>query len=247
MKRPRDRAAICFIVNSETGIVITATRARCHEIHSIIASVPTIVSRPVRSWLNDCCRLWDTLSMSLVTRDSRSPRACSSTYGRGNRWSFSSTSDRSRNMVRCTTPASRNACAYPSTYDATYRPMASHSVRCSAPTSMPCPLRSPSKMTSVACPSTRGPATTRATLATASTSTTTTLACSGAEEPQESARRRAEVLRLLGRGRRSCSSARRATPLSTAVVRAQWRPGVVVCLLGVVGPGTGCEGRRSCR
>ena len=48
-------------------------------VHSIITTTPMIVSTDVSSWLSDCCRLWATLSMSLVTRLSRSPRACWST------------------------------------------------------------------------------------------------------------------------------------------------------------------------
>ena len=53
-----------------------ATSASSHEIQSIIAMVPMMVSTPVSNWLMLCCRLCDTLSMSLVTRLSRSPRAC---------------------------------------------------------------------------------------------------------------------------------------------------------------------------
>ena len=84
-----------------------ATRARCHEIRIIITNVPTMVSTPVRSWLSDCCVLCETLSMSLVTRLSRSPRACVSRYDSGIACNFASTSWRRRIIVRCTTPAKR--------------------------------------------------------------------------------------------------------------------------------------------
>ena len=47
------------------------------------------------SWLSVCCRLCETLSMSLVTRLSSSPRGCLSKYGSGSRLSLSSTSARS--------------------------------------------------------------------------------------------------------------------------------------------------------
>ena len=56
------------------GIVTSAISARTHEIVSIIAKTNTTVSTDVRSWLIVCWRLCETLSMSLVTRLSNSPR-----------------------------------------------------------------------------------------------------------------------------------------------------------------------------
>ena len=47
---------------------------------NIITSTPMTVSTEVSSWLSVCCRLWATLSMSLVTRLSSSPRGCRSKY-----------------------------------------------------------------------------------------------------------------------------------------------------------------------
>ncbi len=58
------------------GTVTSATRASVGEIENIIASTPTTVSREMSSWLIVCCSVWLMLSMSLVTRDSSSPRGC---------------------------------------------------------------------------------------------------------------------------------------------------------------------------
>ena len=66
-------------MNSDSGIVTSATSASSGEMMNIIMSTPTIVSTDVSSWLSVCCRLWATLSMSLVTRLSRSPRGWRST------------------------------------------------------------------------------------------------------------------------------------------------------------------------
>ena len=46
---------------------------------NIMIITPTMVSVEVRSWLNVCCRLCAMLSMSFVTRLSRSPRGWLST------------------------------------------------------------------------------------------------------------------------------------------------------------------------
>ena len=78
-KRRFDRLAIARMVSSESGTVTRATSASSGEIQIIIASTPTSVSAWVRSWLSVCCRLWAMLSMSLVTRLSRSPRGWRST------------------------------------------------------------------------------------------------------------------------------------------------------------------------
>ena len=67
-------------------------RASSGEIHTIIETIATTVSSEVSSWLRVCCRLWATLSMSLVTRLSSSPRGWPSKYGSGSRCSLSSTS-----------------------------------------------------------------------------------------------------------------------------------------------------------
>ena len=65
-----------LMASSDSGIVITATMASNHEMVNIMMRTATSVRHDVRSWLRLCCRLWATLSMSLVTRLSRSPRAC---------------------------------------------------------------------------------------------------------------------------------------------------------------------------
>ena len=56
------------------GIVTSASSASSGEIHTIIAIIATTVSSEVSSWLSVCWRLCATLSMSLVTRLSSSPR-----------------------------------------------------------------------------------------------------------------------------------------------------------------------------
>ena len=60
------------------GMVTSTTAARLGESVSIIAITPTTVSNDVSIWLIVCCRLCATLSMSLVTRLSSSPRGCRS-------------------------------------------------------------------------------------------------------------------------------------------------------------------------
>ena len=65
---------ICAVTISDSGTVTSATRASSGEIQTIIASTATTVISDVSSWLIVCWRVWLTLSMSLVTRDSSSPR-----------------------------------------------------------------------------------------------------------------------------------------------------------------------------
>jgi len=74
-----ERVAMAWMVTNETGIVISATSASSGEMTIIMTSTPTTVSVEMSIWLRVCCRLWATLSMSLVTRLSRSPRGCPST------------------------------------------------------------------------------------------------------------------------------------------------------------------------
>ena len=74
-----DRRVMARIVSRDTGTVITATSASSGEIVIIMTSTPTSVSDEVRIWLRVCWRLWARLSMSLVTRLSRSPRGWRST------------------------------------------------------------------------------------------------------------------------------------------------------------------------
>ena len=56
----------------------SAIDASSGEIVNIITVTPTSVSSDVTIWLVVCCRLCARLSMSLVTRLSRSPRSCRS-------------------------------------------------------------------------------------------------------------------------------------------------------------------------
>ena len=79
MKRAFDRRAMYLMVSSDTGMVIIAIVASSGEMVYIMMITPTMVSTDVSIWLRVCCRLWATLSMSLVTRLSRSPRGWRST------------------------------------------------------------------------------------------------------------------------------------------------------------------------
>ena len=58
----------------DSGTVVSATSASSGEIVNIITATPTSSSTDVSIWLSVCWRLWATLSRSLVTRLSRSPR-----------------------------------------------------------------------------------------------------------------------------------------------------------------------------
>ena len=70
--RPCARSPAC--PKTETGTVVSATTASNGEIVNIMIAVPMSRSTDVSIWLSVCCRLCATLSMSLVTRLSRSPR-----------------------------------------------------------------------------------------------------------------------------------------------------------------------------
>ena len=75
----RARAAMTRINQTETGTVVSATKASSGEIVNIAMATPMSSSTDVSIWLIVCCRLWAMLSMSFVTRLSRSPRDCLST------------------------------------------------------------------------------------------------------------------------------------------------------------------------
>ena len=79
MNRGRARVPMTFINQIEVGTVTRAIVAISGEIVYIITVTPTTVSNELRIWLSVCCRLCDRLSMSLVTRLSRSPRCSPST------------------------------------------------------------------------------------------------------------------------------------------------------------------------
>ena len=110
MKRGRALPAMNFIMNSDTGTAARAITARIGEITNIMMATPIIVRIDVRICEIVCCRLCDRLSMSLVTRLSRSPRGWLSMYLSGSRLSLCSTDSRSRYIERCTTPARMYAC-----------------------------------------------------------------------------------------------------------------------------------------
>ena len=66
------------VTSIDSGTETSAISASSGEIQNIIDSTATTVSSEVSSWLSVCCRVWLTLSMSLVTRLSSSPRGCRS-------------------------------------------------------------------------------------------------------------------------------------------------------------------------
>ncbi len=73
-----ERLAITAVVTRVSGMVTRAMMASVGESRSIITSTPTTVSSEVTAWLMDCCRLWEMLSTSFVTRLSSSPRCTES-------------------------------------------------------------------------------------------------------------------------------------------------------------------------
>ena len=73
-----DRLPITAVTSTDTGMVTSAMSASSGETTNIITVTPTTVSSEVSSWLSVCCSAWATLSMSLVTRLSSSPRVCRS-------------------------------------------------------------------------------------------------------------------------------------------------------------------------
>ena len=103
--RGRARAATLRMPYTDTGTVVSATIASSGEMRNIIPATPISRSTEVSIWLIVCCRLWARLSRSLVTRLSRSPRACWSMWRRVRAWTLASAWARSRCMRRCTTPA----------------------------------------------------------------------------------------------------------------------------------------------
>ena len=73
-----DRLAISVVTTIDSGTATSAIRASSGEMTSIITSTPTTVSSEISSCVMVCCSDCEMLSMSLVTRDSTSPRCCRS-------------------------------------------------------------------------------------------------------------------------------------------------------------------------
>ena len=134
-----DRRAIVRVTHSDNGTVSNVITASSGEIVSIITSTATTVKTEVSSWLividSD---VW-TLSMSLVTRLSTSPRCRESKYDSGSRCTLSSTSARSATIVRCTVTLSNRDWAQTISAASRYSTSASSSVRPTAAKSTPTP------------------------------------------------------------------------------------------------------------
>ena len=69
-----ERLAIRPVSSTEIGTLTSAMTASSGEMITIMVSTATTVSSEISIWLIDCCSVWVTLSMSLVTRLSTSPR-----------------------------------------------------------------------------------------------------------------------------------------------------------------------------
>src|SRR5690625_2435725 len=93
----------------------------------------------VITWDRVCWRVWATLSMSLVTRESTSPRAWESSSRSGSRSILACTSRRNRKAVRWTIPARMRPWIHRNAADATYTSSTSRIIWARAPKSMPCP------------------------------------------------------------------------------------------------------------
>ena len=76
MNIPCERFMIRAVTTIVIGTVTSATSASVGEIQNIIDITPMTVSSEVSIWLIVCWSDWLTLSMSLVTRLSSSPRGC---------------------------------------------------------------------------------------------------------------------------------------------------------------------------
>ena len=93
-------------ISIDSGIETSVTSASGHEIHIMMITTPNTVSSELMSCGRVCIRVWEMLSMSLVTRESSSPRGCPSKYDRGRRCSLASTSLRIRRTDFCAAPIS---------------------------------------------------------------------------------------------------------------------------------------------
>ncbi|SLH31301.1 Uncharacterised protein [Mycobacteroides abscessus subsp. abscessus] len=69
-----ERLAICAVTTIAAGTVSRAITASSGEIQNIMIRMPSTENTDISSWLMVCCRLCETLSTSLVTRLSTSPR-----------------------------------------------------------------------------------------------------------------------------------------------------------------------------
>ena len=69
-----EREAMSTVTTSDAGTTASEMSASSGLIVSIISSTPITVSTDVISWVRLCWSVWLMLSMSLVTRDSVSPR-----------------------------------------------------------------------------------------------------------------------------------------------------------------------------
>lgn len=87
---------------ADSGTVTSAISASSGEIRNIMISTPITVSSDETIWDSVCCSDCARLSMSLVTRDSTSPRGWRSKYFSGSRANFSSTCSRRRYTACCT-------------------------------------------------------------------------------------------------------------------------------------------------
>ncbi len=69
-----DRLPTRVAMTKDSGTVTSATSASSQETQNIITSTPMMVSTELISWPIDCWSVCPMLSMSLVARESTSPR-----------------------------------------------------------------------------------------------------------------------------------------------------------------------------
>ena len=71
-----ERLAISMVTTNDSGTVSSEITASSGDIQNMMIRMPITVSVEVISCVSTCCSVLETLSMSLVTRESRSPRGC---------------------------------------------------------------------------------------------------------------------------------------------------------------------------
>lgn len=79
-------------ISVDSGIKTSVTSANGHEIHIMVITVPNTINNELVSRSKVCIRVWETLSMSLMTRESGPPRGYPSEYDGGRRCSLTSMS-----------------------------------------------------------------------------------------------------------------------------------------------------------
>ena len=113
-----ERPAMRRITKIDSGTVTTATSASSGEITNIITSTPTMVSADGEQLAERLLQaLGDVVDVVGDTAEQVAARLPVDVAAAAVGAACPRRRTRSRNIVRCTTPASTNACRYDSTYD----------------------------------------------------------------------------------------------------------------------------------